>query len=232
MVVVFWSNNPFRVIRIHSSSGAFPGFPLLLNLRIFHSMKLCSNRIFQWLRITRLSVVFAVLFLTQSSYSYGATDDLSQSYAYGVKLYGLTHHISRDWFFHPGIEVDGDYYLSEMFLLRAGAATYQDSGGFWSGFFQFAVFLEAKKFDSFYFRMGIGPSFIWRENWWEKVDGYSGNAFYGKKIQSGPFETNLLWYGGYLELEWIYSKKMRFTYSLVPGYPVIIVNNIGVRFVF
>ena len=77
--------------------------------------------------------------------------------------------------------------------------------------------------------MGIGPTLIWRENWWEKTSGYEGNAFYGKEPQDGAFETNLLWYGGYLEFEWVQTKNLRFVYSIVPGYPIIIVNNIGIR---
>ena len=153
-------------------------------------------------------------------------------YALNLKLYGLTHHINKNWFLHPGAEVDADYYLNDQFLLRASAATYQDSGGFWSGFFQLGVYLEANKFDRMLFRMGIGPTYIWRENWWTKTTGYQGNAFYGKTPQTGAFETNFLWYGGYLEFEWIYSKDIRFIYAIVPGYPVIIVNNIGLRWVF
>lgn len=152
--------------------------------------------------------------------------------ASNIKLHGITRHLDKDWLIHYGAEIDIDYYLSDHTIIRAAAAAYQDSGGLLAGFFHLGGRLEAEKFKNVFFRIGIGPTLIWRENWWIHKNNYKGNLFYGKTPSNNEYEWAFLWYGGDMELEWRYAKNKSVLYSMIPGYPIVFNNSIGVRWYF
>ncbi|MFC1582595.1 hypothetical protein ACFL4W_03545 [Planctomycetota bacterium] len=146
------------------------------------------------------------------------------------KLYLLNTHIGEDIFLRFGFEYDHDYYLKNWLVLRGSGAVYRDSANYLSGFFHLGLRLEAAKFDDVYVRIGIGPTFIWRENWWLKKTGYQGNTFFGTEPTSGKYETAFLWYGGDIEVEWVIDEKSSFVCGIIPGYPVLVNINVGYRY--
>ncbi len=150
---------------------------------------------------------------------------------YNLKFYGYSHHLDQDWFFHPGIQIDRDYYIKDWLIGRASVSCYEDSGGLVAGFFHLGFRINARKFNSMYVRLGFGPSFIWRQNWWvHKSETYQGNSFYGTTPHFGRFEYAFLFYGGDIEIEWRLKSGKRVVYALIPGYPVIFANSVGIRF--
>ena len=150
-------------------------------------------------------------------------------WAWNQKAYGVTRHLEKDWLLHVGTEIDIDYYINPMFILRGTFATYKDSGNLWAGFFHFGPRIEAQKFKNIFIRVGFGPTLIFRQNWWLHKPAYTGNAFYGKTRHDKEFESAFLLYGGDVEVEWKVSQKYSVVYALIPGYPVIFANNIGIR---
>ena len=149
---------------------------------------------------------------------------------YNVRFYGYSHHLDVDWFFHPGIQIDRDMFLNDWFLLRTSIATYRDSGNLLAGFFHGGFRFNLRKFQRFHIRLGFGPTFIWRQNWWVHKQDYDGSTFYGETYQSGNFERAFVWVGGDIELEWKLKSGKRLIFACIPGYPVIIANSIGFRF--
>ena len=155
---------------------------------------------------------------------------LAKEVDYNLKFYGYSSHFEKDWFFHPGLQVDRDFYLANWFVIRSAVSVYRDSGHLAAGFFHLGFRINARKFDNFYVRLGFGPSFIWRQNWWLHRDTYEGSSFYGETYHSDRLEKAFLWYGGDIEVEWRIKPNLSVVFAIVPGYPVIFANSIGFRF--
>ncbi len=149
---------------------------------------------------------------------------------YNLKVYGYSHHLQKDWFFHPGVQVDRDSYVDNWLVYRSSIAMYRDSGDLVGGFFHMGFRVNIRKFKNLYIRLGVGPTFIWRQNWWIHRDSYDGNTFYGETYHDNQFESNFIWLGGDFEFEWQLESGKRFIFACVPGYPVIFANSIGFRF--
>ena len=127
--------------------------------------------------------IFHIIFVWIFIYSVSS----AKSIDYNLKFYGYSSHFEKDWFFHPGIQIDRDLSLTNWFMARISAAVYRDSGHLAAGFIHAGVRINARKFNDFYIRLGLGPTFIWRQNWWVYKDTYDGNTFYGFDVaaQSG-----------------------------------------------
>ena len=130
---------------------------------------------------------------------------------------------------HIGAEADLDYYVNEYLILRATTAVFSDCYMYWSGHFHLGFRANYDFNDKFSFRVGIGPTLIWRENWWKKVSWYEGDGFYGKERTSGPLQSAFLWYGGNLEFQWNINETWKFVYSAIPGFPQVVTSAFGLR---
>ncbi len=153
----------------------------------------------------------------------------ASQWATNTKLWGLSSHINEDVFLHIGAELDQDYYITDQVMLRGAVGIYEDSYRLFAGFVHFGVRVEALKFHNMRIRVGLGPTFIFRENWWNHKPGYDGSTFFGKNRRSGAWETALIWYGGDIELEWVTSPNSSLLLTIVPGYPVVINTSLGIR---
>jgi hypothetical protein len=174
-----------------------------------------------------------------------ASDKTTQGFAANYKYMGVTYHPgggNGDYktaldstgyiVIQLGVETDLDYYLNKYFLLRASASLYKDCAFVWSGFFHFGFRANLPIGEKFQARLGIGPSLIWRENWYRHVDWYTGDGFYGHEYEEGPIQTAFLWYGGNVEFQYDFNDKWAFVYSLVPGYPQVFTSSFGLRQTF
>ena len=150
-------------------------------------------------------------------------------WATNTKIWGVSSHINEDVFAHIGIEIDQDYYVHPNVILRGGGGIYQDSYNLLAGFLHLGVRFEAEKFNNILIRVGIGPTFIWRQNWWNHKPGYNGSTFFGKTPQSGDWETGFILYGGDIEIEWVGGDDWSMVLAVVPAYPVVINTNVGIR---
>ena len=164
------------------------------------------------------------------------------NWAANLKFLGLTFHPGGGPGDYPtaldsagylvlqvGLEGDLDYYLHKYLILRASTSLYKDCAFLWSGFFHLGPRVNLPIGPAFAFRIGIGPTVIWRENWWKHVGWYNGDLFYGKQETNGAIHTAFLWYGGNLECEYRLRNNTSLVFSMVPGWPQVFTNSFGMR---
>jgi len=174
------------------------------------------------------TIIFSVMAL--GVFTFVPPSSLSARMASNYKVYGISSHIGRDIFVNFGGEYDHDLYLNDWLLLRGAVASYQDTAKLMAGFFHFGFRIEAKKFERLFIRFGIGPTFIWRQSHWiYGAADYQGNEFYGTDQSHAEYETAFLWYAGDIEVEYRFSDNVGFIFTVIPGFPVVINTNAGIR---
>lgn len=169
-----------------------------------------------------------------------------ERFAVSLKYTGLTYHPdggendqpyprsldSRDfWVVQVGGEAAGDYVLHEYFYLRAVASLYRDCADVWAGLLHFGFRVNYDTPFGLSMRVGVGPSFLWRENWFGKVQGYTRDSFFGP-AKDETFQTAFIWHGGDIELEYRAWDRVSLVYSMIPGYPEVIHSSAGARYRF
>lgn len=135
------------------------------------------------------------------------------------------------WVVMPGTQIDVDYALHRFALARFSTSLYRDCADVWSGFFHLGPRLNLPLGSKFVFRIGIGPTFLWRENWLNVVEGYTKDSFYGR-AKPGTFQSKFIWYGGDVDIEYKINDKVSFIYANIPGWPEVITSNVGLRYTF
>jgi hypothetical protein len=131
----------------------------------------------------------------------------------------------------PGMQADLDYQFHRYALARFSTSLYRDCADVWSGFFHLGPRVNLPIGERFVFRVGIGPTYLWRQNWFGVVAGYRKDSFYGDG-KPGDFQTKFLWYGGDLDFEWKLNSKVSLIYANIPGWPEVITSNVGLRYTF
>ena len=191
------------------------------------------------------AIFFAMALVASSpNLSFAGSEDTNR---FGANLLftGLTYHpgggehddyprkldAAAYWVLQLGAETDLDWYLHKYVILRGSTALIKDCADVWSGFFHVGPHLNLPIGSRFVFRVGIGPTLVWRQNWYGVVNGYHGDSFYGKDTTS-TFQTKFLWYGGNLDFEWKVRNNMSLIYSNIPGWPHVITSSLGARYSF
>ena len=169
-----------------------------------------------------------------------------ERFAVALKYTGLSYHPdggeneerykrsldSRDfWVLQVGGELDGDYKLHRFLYLRAATSLYRDCADVWAGLFHFGFRANWSPREDLSFRIGIGPTYLWRQNWLGRVKGYKEDSFFGKAA-GGDYQGAFIWHGGDIEAEWKAWEHAALVYSVVPGYPEVIQNSLGARYSF
>lgn len=172
-----------------------------------------------------------------------------ERFALGLNYTGISYHPGggeneepykrsfddRDyWVLLVGVQADADYKVNRFLYVRAATSLYKDCADLWAGFYHlgfranwdFAGFAE--KLSA---RIGIGPTYLWRQNWLGHVKGYTKDSFFGPAT-GGDYQGAFIWYGGDVDLEWRAWDRVSLVYSLIPGYPEVIQNSAGVRYNF
>ncbi len=163
-------------------------------------------------------------------------------YGAGLKFTGLTYHpdggenegyprqLDDGAYFvlQVGLEGSADYYIRSWLLIRTAHALYRDCADVWAGYHHLGVRLNLPVGESFAARVGIGPSVLWRQNWLGKVEGYRRDSFFGE-AKGGSFQNAFIWHGGDIELEWKFNKDLGLVYSVIPGWPEVLQNSLGLR---
>jgi hypothetical protein len=169
-------------------------------------------------------------------------DPAFQRFAFGLNYYALTYHPNGGgadypreldseayWVLQIGGEAMADYYLNRWFLLRAAGSLYRDCADVWAGHAHLGFRLDWRIAPRFSARIGIGPTFLWRENWYGVVDRYRSDAFFGRPGKGDRFQNAWIWYGGNIEAEMRLGRGLGLVYSLVPGYPFVMTSSLGLR---
>jgi hypothetical protein len=198
------------------------------------------------LSLRRIAFAFALLLplhaFAQSNLSWS---DPSR-FGAAVKYTGLSYHPgggeneehylrsldSRDfWVVLLGAQVDVDYALHKYLLVRASTSLYKDCADVWAGYYHLGFRAQVMPTDRLALRVGIGPTYLWRQNWFHRVKGYTKDSFFGPATE-GAFQGKFIWYGGDVEAEWKAWDKLSLVYSVIPGYPEVIQNSLGLRLTF
>lgn len=183
------------------------------------------------------------MILILTSIGSGATSNRHKyDFATNLKYFGLSFHtIPSHWDYklaldkngyavlQIGAEVDLDFYLNDYFLLRASTLVYKDCFDLWAGAYHIGFRANLPVGEQWEFRFGIGPTVIWRQNWWTNVDRFAGDFFYGKDEKSGEFQTAFLWYGGNAEMEYYLADRTSFVLTMVPAIPQVFAFSAGLR---
>jgi hypothetical protein len=167
-------------------------------------------------------------------------------FAVGLKYTGLSYHPGggeneehykrslddRDlWVVLVGAETDADYIVNRFFYLRAATTLYKDCADVWAGYYHFGFRANWDATQKLSLRVGIGPTYLWRQNWLHRVKGYTRDSFFGPATH-GAFQGAFIIYGGDIEAEWHLNPQLSVAYSVIPGWPEVIQNNLGMRFTF
>ncbi len=168
--------------------------------------------------------------------------DYLNRFALGANYYALTYHPGGGgavyprqfdseayWVLQVGAEAYADRYVTQWFLLRGSASLYRDCADVWAGFAHFGFRINWAPSTRFALRIGIGPSFLWRESWLGQVPRYRSDAFFGRPKSTDRFQTAWIWYGGNIDAEVKLGRGWGLVYSLVPGYPFVITSSLGLR---
>lgn len=164
----------------------------------------------------------------------------------GLKYTGLTYHPgggeniepyprSLDdedyWVILVGGQTDVDFITNKYLYLRASTSIYKDCSDLWAGYFHFGFRVNWDITQKLSTRIGIGPTYLWRQNWYGKVKGYTKDSFFGDATP-GTFQSAFVWYGGDLDVEWKLNHRVSLLFSVIPGYPEVIQNSLGMRYHF
>lgn len=183
--------------------------------------------------------------IPQNAAAYPDQAPAGERFALGANYYALTYHPGGGgaeyprqfddkayWVLQVGAEVYGDYYLAPWFLLRAAGSLYKDCADVWAGFGHFGFRFEWEPAPPVALRIGIGPSFLWRESWLGVVKRYRADGFFGRPDPDDRFQSAWIPYGGNVEAEWKIRPGLGLLYSVVPGFPFVITSSLGLRKTF
>ena len=132
------------------------------------------------------------------------------------------------WVVLVGAQADVDYKLHRFFYLRASTSLYKDCSDLWAGFYHFGFRANWDATERLALRVGIGPTYLWRQNWFGKVKGYTKDSFFGPAT-TGTFQNAFIWYGGDVDVEWKAWEHVSLLYGVIPGYPEVIQSSLGLR---
>ncbi len=136
------------------------------------------------------------------------------------------------WVLLLGAEGDFDWYAYRYLLVRGSIALNRDCADVWGGFFHLGPHFNLPIGEKFAFRIGIGPTLIWRQNWNGVVSTYHGDRFYGRTPTNDDFQSKFLWYAGNMEFEWKIRPNVSLIFSNIPGWPQTLTSSVGARYSF
>jgi len=181
-----------------------------------------------------------VLLLALLSTTLGA-----QSLAWGLKAFGLSIHphgavnhalmpLKFDdkgvLVLNLGITVGVEAFVpgAPWLSFKAVQGAYLDCIGQGAGFSHLGVRFHSPNWGGFSFNGGVGPTLIYRRNWYD-VPGYDdASGFY----RGGPgdfWQTRFLWYGGEFEFNQDLGGGWALSQTVVPGYPDLISVSVGFK---
>lgn len=163
----------------------------------------------------------------------------------GLKFTGLSYHPDGGenegyprqlddkafWVLLLGGEADLDWRPHRFLYVRASTSFYKDCADLWAGYYHLGFRANYDIGERVGLRIGIGPTYLWRQNWYGRVAGYRRDSFFGEPT-GGDYQGAFIWYGGDAEAEWKLNDRAAFVYSVIPGWPEVIQSSIGMRYTF
>jgi hypothetical protein len=191
----------------------------------------------------------AALLMTASSpapaYDADAPWNAPERFGVGLKYTGLSYHPDGGehegyprklddaafWVLLIGAEADADWRPYRYLYLRGSTSLYKDCADLWAGYYHLGFRANYDLGERVGIRIGIGPTYLWRQNWLHRVEGYRRDSFFGDST-GGDFQGKFIWYGGDAEIEWKMDDRIALVYSVIPGWPEVIQSSAGFRYTF
>lgn len=187
-------------------------------------------------------MLLPLLLSVAGSFAPSSLPDSESTWAVNAKYFALTYHPGGGdhegyprklddaayWVLQVGGVVDLDRKLNSWLLARTSVALYKDCADVWAGYLHLGPRLQWSPLSDLTLRVGIGPTFLWRENWLYHVEGYTRDSFFGTP-DSSRFQTAFLWYGGDVEAQWHVKGPWSVVTSVVPGWPHVLTASAGLR---
>lgn len=168
-----------------------------------------------------------------------------ERFGLGLKYTGISYHPDGGenegyprklddaafWVLLLGAELDADWRPFRYLYVRASTSFYKDCADLWAGYYHLGFRANYDIGERVGVRIGIGPTYLWRQNWLGRVAGYKRDSFFGEAT-NGDFQGKFIWYGGDAEIEWKAGRAVSLVYSLIPGWPEVIQSSVGLRYTF
>jgi hypothetical protein len=172
----------------------------------------------------------------------------AHSYNIGVKYFGLNIHpvgdinaklmpvkLGSNGFLVPsfGLALSFEKYIWEDFLsLELMQANYTDCAMQAAGFTHFGFRVKLFSIGKHQMNFGVGPTIVYRKNWYN-LDGYDDTKnFYNGEKTNDDWQWRFIIYGGEFEYNYRLTERVDFSWTIVPGIPILIANAFGVRIKF
>jgi hypothetical protein len=180
-----------------------------------------------------------------SAYDPQAPLNAPERFGVGVKYTGITYHPDGGehegyprklddaayWVLLLGAQMDADWRPYRYLYVRGATSLYRDCADLWAGYFHLGFRANYDIGERVAVRVGIGPTYLWRQNWLHRVEGYTRDSFFGDSTR-GDFQHAFIWYGGDAEIEWKANDHFALAYSVIPGWPEVIQSSVGFRYTF
>ena len=119
-----------------------------------------------------------------------------------------------------------DYYVRPYFFARFAGAFFLDCAQLPAGFVHIGIRGIMLRNQRHTISGGMGPTLIFRKDW-HSLPGYNGDKFYDGRVFKG-WQYRFILYGGEFEYSYKISDKIRYQFSIIPGYPFVITIKTGI----
>lgn len=159
-----------------------------------------------------------------------------------IRYFGLTMHPegNQQWRLMPTrLDDEGKYVVNyglvagyeqltrfDWLSWKVTQGFYTDSGFLPSGHTHIGFRIIMFPHKKFNLRIGFGPSLVYRKSWYSK-EGYQDTHIF--KRYKG-LQYKFVWYGGEIEFDYKLSDRWDLSANLLPGVPLFVSANIGVRY--
>jgi hypothetical protein len=122
------------------------------------------------------------------------------------------------------------FWKPQKYSVKAIQALYTDCAALLGGFTHIGVRAMIFQKNKHALSGGLGPTFIYRRNWY-RLPGYQDSGFFNGS-PGNQWQYKFIPYAGELEYNYQLSNKVDFSTTFVPGYPSLISLSFGIRYKF
>lgn len=162
----------------------------------------------------------------------------------GLKFFGLSIHPGGDenaplmprrldsrgvFVFNLGGMLSYEKFVYEDGIsVKAVQGVYSDCAARLGGFSHIGIRARIFKTGKHSLYGGIGPTLVYRRNWYELPGYLDPDYFDGKPTDTWQYK--FLWYGGEFEYAYRLTERISFASTFIPGFPKLISFSFGVKY--
>jgi hypothetical protein len=177
---------------------------------------------------------------------FSSTTVFSQTISIGIKYFGLSIHpkgsINSELMplkfdekgllvLNTGFYISIEYYIPnyEFISIKFIQGIYNDCIKQFAGFTHIGFRLNTPELNGFMFSGGIGPTLIFRKNWYD-ILGYNDSFSFFNGTPQDYWQWRFLWYGGELEFNQKITADWALSATFIPGFPDLLNISIGAKY--